>query len=259
MTRTLILLSVLSLSGAGCLGSGSMRYSGYIGVWEPDVETKLSEGTTSDRIELVDDLDMDKDVGTVWYGEFAVHDAGGRTRPAARYNFGFWSLNQRNTNFVSSAFDFDGETFTGDVRTRFTATNYYFSGEAPSNQPGKVQGGIFGVHLLNVEMELEEMVSGDSAEMSKWLPMPVIGYRTELKMGEGFSMYLLAEGMNLAIFDIESFDAEFWHLDTGIKIQLAKHMSIAGGYKTWQYTIGLDDDYVKMEMDGATLVFEFSF
>ena len=237
---------------------GGMKFWASAGLWEPEVEAKVDNSDSTLRLDLQADAKLSDDPGAVAMVEFAFMHPGG-VKPPARYNFGFWTLNQRETNDVGLAgFGFDGKSFTGQVRTRFKASNYYFSGEAPSQtSSGQYVGGMFGIHLLHMQTELDEILGGDSAEESKWVPMPVLGVRCEAGLGQGFSFYTVIEGMSLAIFEIDSFDAEFYHIDAGLKLDLAKNASLSGGYKTWKFKVGLDDDYVKMELDGATLNFTF--
>jgi len=253
--KALVVLMAAALSG-GCSAS-TLSFWASAGFWEPEVETLLDKGNSVARLDLQGDLGMTDDPGSVMAADFSITDSGNRARPAGRYNFSFWKFNLRNTQDVGAGFAFDNKSYLGTVKSRFTATDYVFTGEAPQRtQTNQYAGGIFGVHLLNVELTLQEIPTGDSSEMSKWIPMPVVGVRYEAKLGNQMSAYGLIEIMDLAIFDIESFDAAFYHIDAGLRLDMARNFSIAGGYKTWQFKVGLDEDYVKMDMDGATLTFQ---
>ena len=258
--RTLAALAALVACG-GC-SAGGFAFWAQVGFWDSDVESKLGQSDPR-RIELQSDLGISDDPDTVIVIDAGLADPGsGRSgRPPGRYNFGFWHFSQDSSKDVGLiGVNFSGKTFTNVVSSSFKATNYVFTGEAPGQAAANQYGGtIFGIHLLNIEFDVHEVSGPNSAHMEKWVPMPVLGVRYEAEIGGGLTWYGLFEGMSLAIFDIDSFDAEFIHLDTGLKLRLGQNIHLMGGYKTWDFKVGLDDDYVKMEMKGATLVLRVEF
>ena len=254
--RPCLLLILTAAALSGC--SSSASFSAAAGIWEPKVDCFLNKEDNTGRLD-VRDAGISGETKAMFIVEGSMTKSSGK-EGAQRYNVGFWSLSRSgSTDLGAGTLGFDGKTFTGDVHSHLEATDYIFTGEAPgTTQNQQAAGGIFGIHLLNVDYTIEDDL-GTDARFYKWVPMPVIGVRYEANVGQSMSAYLLTEFMNLAIFNIKSFDAEFLHVDAGVKIALGNNMSIKGGYKTWSFKVGMNEDYVKLDGDGATVLLEIAF
>ena len=241
-------LSILLVAAVipGCVGGGITA-----SYWTPDLSADFQipgGGSAGDLVNLQDDLDVEDEgsvpVERIW-AQFGAN----------RCEFGRWDLSVSGDVTVSTAFDFDGQTYgAGDlVDTTFDVEvwrlAYLFCPKL-----GKFKAGAgLALQWWDVEAVLDDAALPVPGEYDEQYPIPALTARLEIP----FNRFVLAFGeADWMDMDLEGVDSSLLDFRAGLRFSAAEVVAIVVGYRRMRAEVDVDDDYTDLDFGGLTITIE---